>query len=58
MDFYVKMKKYDEVKAYIQSLTEIERETLHIAEQQLGSSFNIKKSIGFKKWKDKKNKSN
>tara|TARA_Y100000996_G_C22162816_1_gene495348 strand:+ start:199 stop:357 length:159 start_codon:yes stop_codon:yes gene_type:complete len=52
------MKKYDEVKVYIQSLTEKERETLHIAEQQLGSSFNIEKSIGFKKWKENKNKSN
>jgi len=51
------MKKYDEVKAYIKSLNDKERETLHIAEQQLGSSFNIKKSIGFKKWKEKKNKS-
>jgi hypothetical protein len=46
------MKKYDEEKAYIQSLTEKERKTLQIAQQQLGSSFNLKKSIGFKKWKE------
>jgi len=52
------MKKYDEVKAYIKSLNDKELLTLGIAQQQLGSSFNIKKSIGFKKWKENKNKSN
>jgi hypothetical protein len=50
------MKKYDIEKAYIKSLTEKERQTLQIAQQQLGSSFNLKKSIGFKKWKDTQKK--
>jgi len=35
---------------YIQSLSEKERVVLRLAEIHLGSSFDIKKSIGFKKW--------
>ena len=50
------MKRYDEEKAYIQSLTEKERQTLQIAQEQLGSSFSLKKSIGFKKWKEARKK--
>ena len=32
---------------YIDSLTDIEKKGLKIAEQQLGTSFDIKKSIGY-----------
>lgn len=36
---------------YIQSLTEIEKKGYEIAKSHLGSSFSLKKSIGFKEWK-------
>jgi len=38
---------------YIQSLTEIEKKGYEIARSHLGSSFSLKKSIGFKEWKKK-----
>ena len=43
----------DEVSKYIMSLTEQEKKTLNIAKSHLGTSFNIKKSIGFLDWKSK-----
>ena len=43
------------VDKYLASLNEIEKIALKIAEEDLGSSFNIEKSIGFLKWL-KKNK--
>jgi len=43
----------DEVSRYITSLTEQEQKTLDIAKSHLGTSFNIKRSIGFLEWKAK-----
>lgn len=43
------------VDRYLASLNEIEKIALKIALEDLGSSFNIEKSIGFLKWL-KKNK--
>ena len=40
-----------EVKNYLETLSEKEKVALQIAQTQLGSSFNIEKSIGFIKWK-------
>jgi transcriptional regulator CtsR len=41
------------VEEYIQSLNAQEKQALEIAKDHLGSSFNITKSIGFIKWKEK-----
>ena len=43
------------VKKYIKSLTNMEKKALTIAKEDLGSSFNIEKSIGYLSWL-KKNK--
>jgi len=43
----------EEISKYIKSLTEQEAQTLEIAKSHLGTSFNIKKSIGFLEWKSK-----
>ena len=43
----------EEISNYIKSLTEQEAQTLEIAKSHLGTSFNIKKSIGFLEWKSK-----
>lgn len=43
------------INKYLASLSEIENIALEIAKKDLGSSFNIEKSIGFLKW-IKKNK--
>lgn len=42
-----------EIESYIQSLDELEAKTFEIARSHLGTSFNIKKSIGFIEWKNK-----
>lgn len=42
-----------EIYNYIKSLTDQEKQTLEIAKSHLGTSFNIKKSIGFLSWKAK-----
>lgn len=42
-----------EIENYIQSLDELEAKTFEIAKSHLGTSFNIKKSIGFIQWKNK-----
>ena len=41
------------IAKYIESLTEQERLVMEIAKQHLQSSFDIIKSIGFKKWLSK-----
>ena len=41
----------DEIETYLNSLTELEKKTLDIAKSHLGTSFNIKKSVGFIQWK-------
>jgi len=43
------------IEEYLKSLNEQERKTLEIAKDHLGTSFNIKKSIGYITWKTKKN---
>jgi hypothetical protein len=42
-----------EIEKYIQSLDELEAKTYEIARSHLGTSFNIKKSIGFIQWTKK-----
>ena len=41
----------DDESNYLNSLSEMEKKTLEIAKSHLGTSFNLKKSIGFIKWK-------
>lgn len=41
-----------EIQNYLNTLSEKEEIALKIAQTQLGSSFNIEKSIGFIKWKE------
>lgn len=43
----------DQIPLYIKSLTVQEKQTLDIATSHLGTSFNIKRSIGFLDWKSK-----
>ena len=43
------------INEYINSLNELQKVALQIAKEDLGSSFNIEKSIGFLNW-IKKNK--
>ena len=43
------------IDRYLKSLTDIEKIAMEIAKEDLGTSFNIEKSIGFLNWK-KKNK--
>jgi len=47
----------EEEKEYLDSLTDEESKTLEIARDHLESSFNLRKSIGFIKWKENKTKS-
>ena len=46
--------KYEEEKTlqeeYINSLSEVERSTMKIAEEHLKTSFSLRKSIGYMKW--------
>jgi|Laugresu1bdmlbsd_1035121.scaffolds.fasta_scaffold15964_3 hypothetical protein len=44
------------VDEYIQTLTLFERQGLAIAKDHLGPSFDMKRSIGFLRWKDARNK--
>jgi len=39
------------IQDYLEQLEEVEKLTLKTAEQQLGSSFDISKSIGFLEWR-------
>ena len=57
MHYYIHKMPYSKeiVDRYLASLNEIEIVALKIAQEDLGSSFNIEKSIGFLKWL-KKNK--
>jgi len=45
-----------EVEEYFKILTDKEKKALEIAKKQLGSSFDIYKSIGFIKWKELRTK--
>ena len=44
----------EEITDYLNQLTDKEKLALNKAKEILGDSFNIKKSLGFMKWKDKK----
>lgn len=46
-------KEYDMIKKYLETLDEMETQALLIAFNHLGTSFSIKKSIGFLEWKEK-----
>ena len=48
-------KKNNSVEKYIKQLSMMEKKALEIAKEDLGSSFNIEKSIGYLSWL-KKNK--
>jgi len=39
------------VDDYLKTLNDQERKTMEIAKSHLGTSFSIKKSVGFLKWK-------
>lgn len=39
------------VERYLNLLSDQERKTMEIAKSHLGTSFNIKKSVGFLKWR-------
>jgi hypothetical protein len=41
----------EEIESYLKSLDALEKKTLDIAKSHLGTSFNVRKSIGFIKWK-------
>ncbi len=47
---YVKEAMDVKVKEYIESLTDIERKAMEIAEEHLETSFHVVKSIGFQQW--------
>ena len=40
----------DGVESYLNSLDALEKKTLDIAKSHLGTSFNVRKSIGFIQW--------
>lgn len=44
------------MKEYYESLTDFEKHGMRIAKQHLGSSFDLKRSSGFIKWKEFKEK--
>jgi|TARA_B100001540_G_C15703862_1_gene595152 hypothetical protein len=43
----------EQIKEYIETFNEREKIAYEIAKEQLETSFNIEKSIGFVKWKKK-----
>ena len=45
----------EDAKAYINSLSEMEKKVLQIAIEHLETSFSLEKSIGFQKWLKTKN---
>ena len=49
-------KQNEQLKQYIKTLNLNEMRAMKIAKEQLETSFNIKKSIGYKKWIAKNNK--
>jgi hypothetical protein len=42
------------LSVYVEQLTEIQKKAMTIAEQHLGSSFNLKKSVGYSEFQAKK----
>ncbi len=46
------------IEQYILSLNDLERKTLEIAKDHLGTSFNIVKSVGFIKWNETRSQIN
>ena len=51
-------KKIPNVQKYVNSLSAIEKKALAIAKEDLGSSFNIEKSIGYIEYLNKISKDN
>lgn len=49
------MEECQHMQEYLDSLNDKDRKALEIAKSQLGSSFNIEKSIGFIHWMKAKN---
>jgi hypothetical protein len=41
------------MQAYLDTLTEKEKQGYHIAKEHLGMSFQLEKSVGFLAWKEK-----
>jgi len=37
-------------KKYLETLSDVEKQAFRIAKEHLGSSFDLSKSIGYKKW--------
>ena len=56
-NIFIKMPSYSKetITKYLETLNNIEKIALQIAKEDLGTSFNIEKSIGFLNW-IKKNK--
>jgi hypothetical protein len=48
--------KTNMVEEYLNSLTDQEKKTMNIAQDHLGTSFNILKSIGFIRWNEQRSK--
>ena len=44
----------EDVAAYLAAMSEHEKTAMRIAQSQLGSSFNVEKSIGFVQWLSQK----
>ena len=40
----------EQIEAYIQQLTEIDKKVMQIAKDHLETSFSLENSIGFQKW--------
>jgi len=56
-NIFIKMRTFSKetIRKYLDTLNDIEKIALQIAKEDLGTSFNIEKSIGFLNW-IKKNK--
>jgi len=46
--------RQNDIRQYLEQISETEREMIEIAKTTLGSSFNIYRSLGFIAWKNKK----
>lgn len=51
------MPEKTDFEKYVESLSEMELVALKIAQDHLESSYDMEKTIGFKKWKEKQDKS-
>lgn len=51
------MPEKTDLEKYVESLSEMEAQALKIAQEHLETSYDMEKSIGFKEWKEKQDKS-